>query len=179
MMNRSRRKFLSCPGFTIDQDAAIGRSRHRDLLAERPNRNAFTNHRVVVFELFAKTKVIRFKLPLTQSISDGQDSSFYLERLLDKVESTQPGRSHCSFDIRVAADHNDRSVWISSLQAFQSFDAIDSRKPYVKQNTTKLTSFEILKTLLARSRGLDRHPLVFEHSRQRAAYSFLIIDNKN
>ena len=79
----------------------------------------------------------------------------------------------------MTADHYHRGLGIGGFQPLESFNAVDAREPDVEKNATEQTPLEECDTLLTRCGSLDRHALVFEHTRERAPDSFFVVDDEN
>ena len=133
-MDAARDQLLAGAVLAEDQHAAVGRRRHRDLLAQLRHHVALADHREPPVDVRAQRPVLRLEPPLPDGVADDQHGLFERERLLDEVERAHLDRAHRRFDVAVARDHHDRRVDPPLAQPRQRREAVHPRQPDVEHD---------------------------------------------
>src|SRR6266487_1361579 len=97
-MQRAGNKLLAGATFAIDQDAAVRRRGHGNLLTQSLHRNAVADDLVAVAQLAAQQLIFTFEAALLNSVANRNHDLLKRERLLDEIESAQLGGPHGCLD---------------------------------------------------------------------------------
>ncbi len=98
----ARDELLARSVLTEDQHAAVGRRRHRDLLAQLPHDEALAHHLAGAIDARAQRAVLGFEVPLPQRVADDEHRLLERQRLFDEVERADLDGLHRRLDVAVA-----------------------------------------------------------------------------
>ncbi len=178
-MQRASDQFFSSSAFSVDQNAPIGGSRERNLLAQRANRHAIAVQLRAAAELLPKPAVLLFQPVDFESILDDQNNFFERKRLLNEIKRAEFGGAHRCFNVGVPGNHHHHRAHSALAHTFERLEAIDSLKPYVEKNQVGGTLIEQLETLFARRHRRSFIPFVGEYRRQRLSNALFVVHNEN
>ena len=91
-VDRPRDQFLAGAVLAVDQHAAVGRRRHRHLLAQLAHRVALAHHRLRAIDARAQRAILGLEPALPQRVADDEHGLVERERLLDEVEGAHLDR---------------------------------------------------------------------------------------
>ena len=148
-VQRARDQFLARAAFPVDQDAPVGGSRQRDLLAQSAHRNGIALQLRAAAEFLAKLPVFLRQAVNFERILDDQNDFFERERLLDEIECAKLRGAHGGFDAGVPGNHDHHRVHAVLANALQRFEAVDSIEPHVQQHQIDGALLEQRETLFA------------------------------
>src|SRR6266852_2271967 len=171
-------EFLAGAALAINQNAAVRRRSHGDLLAQRLHRHAVADHLIAMAQLGTQQLVFFFQSPLLNGVSNENNYFFKRKRLFDEIESTQLSGSHGGFDRAVAGNHNNRRRPRRRLQSAQCFEPVHSRKPNVQEHDFQIAGTGAIQRLLGGTDGFDVIALLLENRGKRFADSGLVIHNQ-
>ena len=133
-VDRPRDQLLAGAVLAVDQHAAVGRRRHRDLLAQLAHRVALADHRLVPVDAGAQRAVLRLEAALPQRVADDEHGLLERQRLLDEVEGAQLDRADRRLDVAVAGDQHDLRVDLPLAQAGERRQAVHAGQPDVEHD---------------------------------------------
>ena len=158
-VNGPRDQFLAGAVLAVNQHAAVGRRRHRDLLAQLPHRVALADHRLRAIDPRAQRPVLGLEAPLAQRVAHDQHRLFERQRLLDEVERAHLDRAHRRFDVAVAGDQHHLRVDLPLAQPRQRGQAVHAGQPHVEHDRDRpAPRVTPLEAGLAARHRLDRYP---------------------
>jgi hypothetical protein len=101
-----------------------------------------------------------------------------LERLFDEIDRALPDRSHCSVQIAVAGNHQNRKRGVPALDLFEQLQSVQLRslKPDVQKNQRGAPIGERLQGLAAVGGGAGRITLILQDSGYEVPDVFFIVD---
>ena len=175
----SRHQLLAGAVLAVDQDAAVGRSGHGDLLAELPDRVALADHRLVAIDAGAKREILHFEPALTQRVAHDQHRLLERQRLLDEIERAQLDGADRRFDVAVARDQHDLRVHLPLAQARERGQAVHAGQPHVEHDQIDRAAREPIEARLAARHRLDGVALVPEHAGERRPDAGLVVDDQD
>ena len=146
---RARDELLARAVLAVDQHAAVGRRRHRDLLAQLRHHVALAHHRQPPIDVRAQRAVLGFEPALPHGVADDEHRLLERQRLLDEVERAQLDRAHRRLDVAVAGDHHDRRVDAPLAQPRQRRQPVHARQPDVEHD-------DVVRRARRRGRGRPR-----------------------
>jgi len=123
--------------------------------------------------------VLLSKLPLLDRIAQGQQDALALERLLDEVERTQPGRLDGRRDRTVPRNHDHGKLGPAPPHLGKHFQAVHPRKLDVQQDRVRVAGLDPLQGLGSRSSLVEAHSLILEDPLQRGADVLLIVNDQD
>ena len=133
-VNLPRHELLAGAVLAGDQHAAVGRRRHRDLLAQLLHGDALADDGERPIDARAQRAVLDFEPALPQRVAHGQHRLLERQRLLDEIERPELGRPHGRLDVGVPGNHDDLRVDAPIAQPLQRREAVDARQPDVEQD---------------------------------------------
>jgi hypothetical protein len=164
--------------FAINQDAAIGRRGHGNLLAKRFHGDAFADDLVAMAQLASQQKIFFLQAPLLYGVANQDDDLLERERLLDKVEGAKLGGTHRGLDRAVPGNHDDgRRPW-GRLQAAQRFEAVHSGEPHVQQQQLEITRGHAVQSFLGGADGFHVIALFLKDGRKRFADAGFVVHDE-
>ena len=178
-VNGPRHQLLARAVLAINQDAAVGRRRHRHLLAQLPDRVALAHHRLVTVHAGAQREVFHFEPPLTERIAHHQHGFLQRQRLLDEVEGAQLDCADRRFDVAMARDQHDLRIDLPLADPGERGQAIHAGQPDVEHDEVDGAPRNAIEALLSRRDRFDGVPLVTEHARQRRSDARFVVDDED
>ena len=178
-VDAARDELLAGAVLAVDQHAAVGRRRHRDLLAQLRHHVALADHRQPAIDVRAQRAVLRLEPALPHGVADDQDRLLERERLLDEVEGAHLDRAHGRLDVAVPGDHDHRRVDAALAQPRQRRQPVHARQPDVEHDDVVRRAQHAIEAGLAALDGLDGVALVAQHAAQRAAHAGLVVDDQD
>ncbi len=133
-MNRPCDQLLAGAVLAVNQHAAVGRRRHRDLLAQLPHRVALAHHRLRAIDARPKRLVLGLEAPLAERVAHDEDGLLERERLLDEVERPHLDRAHRRFDVAVTGNQDHLGIDLALAQPRQRREAVHTGQPDVEHD---------------------------------------------
>ena len=153
----ARHQLLAGAVLAVDQHPAVGRRRHRDLLAQLHHRVALADHRVLRVDLRAQRLIFGLEPPLPQRVADDEHRLLQRQRLLDEIERAHLDPADRRLDVAVPRDHDDLRFDLPLAHARERGEPIHSRQPDVEDDDVVGLAAEALE---ARFPAVDRIDLV-------------------
>ena len=178
-VDRARDELLAGAVLAVDEHAAVGRRRHRHLLAQLAHRVALAHHRLVAIDAGAQRAVLGLEPALPQRVADDEDGLLERQRLLDEVERAHLDRADRRLDVAVAGDEDDLRVDLPLAQPRQRREAVHARQPDVEHDQIDRPARDALEALFAARDGLDGVALVAQHAAQRRPHAGLVVDDQD
>ena len=155
-VHRARDQLLAGAVLAEDEHAAVGRRRHRDLLAQLRHRHALADHRQAAVDAGAQVAVLGLEMPLAQGVADDQHRLLERQRLFDEVERAHLDRAHGRLDVAVPRDEHHLRVDLPLAQLRQGDQTVHARQPDVEQDDVGRAAGGAIEALLAARRRSPR-----------------------
>ncbi len=178
-MQRAGHQFFSRSAFSVNQDASVGGSGERDLLAQSPDRHAVPVQLRASAKLFSEAAVFQFQPVNFEGILDNQNDFLERERFLDEIKCAELRGPHGRFDAGVSGNHHHHRSHAVLAHAFKCFEAIHPIEPHVEENQIWGPLIETRKTLFAGRYRRGLIPFVGEDRRKRLADALLVVHNED
>jgi hypothetical protein len=176
----TRHQLLAGSVVAGDQNPAVGRRCHLDLLLELRDRLGFAEDLVGVQRLSPQSLVLVLEARLIQRVLNRQKQLVDRERLLDEVEGTDARGADGRLDRSVTAHHHDREPRPALAQLAQDLDPVAVRHRDVEEHQIRrpfpLDGRDGLVSVGLRS-GVEA--LVREDSAERATDALLVVDDQD
>ena len=159
-VNRARDQLLAGAVLPENEDAPVGRRRHRDLFAQLVHRVALADHRQVLIDAGAQGPVLLLEVPLAQRVADGEHRLLERQRLLDEVVRAGPDGLDGRLDVAVPGDHDHRRVDLAVAETLEGREPVDSGQPDVEEDEVVDRARGPIQTALSAVDGVDQVALV-------------------
>ena len=179
-VDRPRDQLLAGAVLAVDQHAAVGRRRHRHLLAQLPHGVALADHRLVAIDARPQRAVLGFEPALPQRVADDEHRLLERQRLLDEVERAQLDRrappTRCCRDPEIST---------TCASTCRSRSRASVARPSMPGSQTSSTieidgaARDALEARLAARHRFDGVALVAQHAAQRGAHARLVVDDQD
>ena len=178
-MNLPRHEFFAGAVLARDEHPAIGRRRHRDLLAQFTHRAALADHRVAAIDARAQGAILGLEPALPQRVAHRQHRLLERQRLLDEIERPQLRGLDGRLDVGVARDHDDLRVHVTIAKPFQRHEAVDSWQPDVEQDHLVRPPADLIETRLTAVDGVHRVPFVAQDAAERCPHARFVVNDQD
>jgi hypothetical protein len=167
-VDRVRDQFLARAAFSENEHAPVGGRHQPQLLPQRLHRNALPDNAELGVAGFLEPVEFEFEPPLLDCVMQHHGNLFDGQRLFEKIESSELGRSHRGFDSAVPRnDHHFRAIGERNfLDPRQRLEAVHARQPDIQQHDIVVVAGQLFETRLPAFHGATGEALVFEHPRQ-------------
>jgi hypothetical protein len=155
-------QFLPGAVFAVNQHAAVGRRRHRAVLAVLPQ--------CAIFVLQAA---------LAQRIAHNQHGFLEREWLLDEIERAEFDRPHRRLDVAVPRNQHDLRINLPLAQPGERGQAVHAGQPDVQHDQIDGASRHAFEASFAARHRLDAVALVAQHAAQRTAHAWFVVDDED
>src|ERR1019366_2150809 len=133
-MESAGHEFLACAALSVNQNAAIGGSCERNLLAQGAHGDRVSVQLGAAAQFLAKLAILLPEATDFEGILDDENYFFERKRLFDKVEGAEFRGPHGRLDAGVSGNHDDHRVRAVLADALECFEAVDSIQPHVEEH---------------------------------------------
>ena len=178
-MNGARDELFAGAVLAENQHAAVGRCRHRHLLAQLAHEQALADHLAGAIDARAKRAILGLEPPLPQRVADHEHRLLERQRLLDEVERAHLDGLHGRFDVAVAGNHDDLRIDLHLPQPRQRRQAVQPGSHTSSTMTSNDVAHDAVEALFAALDGFDVVAFVAQHAAQRGTHARLVIDDQD
>ena len=178
-MDGARDQFLAGAVLTVNEHAAIGRRRHRHLLAKLPHRVALADHRARLVHARTQRAVLVLQPPLPKRVADDEHGLVERQRLFDEIERAEFDGADGRFDVAVAGDQDDLRIDLPLAQPRERREAVHAGQPHVQDDQIDRRARDALETGFPAGHRFDAVALVAQHAGQRTADTRFIVNDQD
>ncbi len=178
-MNGPCDELLAGAVLAVNQHAAVGRRRHRDLLPQLPHRVALAHHRLRAIDTRPKRLVLGLEAPLAERVAHDEDRLLERERLLDEVERPHLDGAHRRFDVAVTGNQDHLGIDLTFAQPRQRREAVHAGQPDVEHDQIDRAACDAIEARLAARHRLHRVALVTQDAGERRPNPGLVVDDED
>src|SRR6267154_4518787 len=177
-VQRASHKFLAGTALAINQDAAVGRRGHSDLLAQCFHRHAFADDLIAMPQLDAQELIFFLQAPLLDGVAHQYDDFVERKGLLDEIKSAQLCGAHGCFDGAVSGNHDHGRRPLRSLEPAERFEAVHAGKPNVEKYDFHVAVRGALECFFGGAYGFDEIALVFQDGGKGFSDAGFVVDDQ-
>ena len=176
-VNRPRDELLAGPVLPVNQHAAVGRRRHRHLLAQLTHRIALAHHRLRAIDARPQRPVLGLEPALPHRVVDDEHRFVERQGLLDEIERAHLDRAHGRLDVPVARDEHHLRVHLPLAETRKRRQAVHAGQPDVEDDEIDGAAGHAVEARLTCRHTLDRVPFVAQYAGERLLDARLIVDD--